>query len=157
AIFIDGVDEYFNKHVESRPLHPSVTGELSPNVWYWAQLGLVEVAYQLRRINHHLKVFAAVRKEAFARLQASVMSQQYQGSAVDIVYPVERLREIFVNNIRLEKTDRMVQPSRLRADPVEAFLGRTSVLDVQTGEHEDAFEYISRNTLLRPRDLMTVG
>jgi hypothetical protein len=66
AIFIDGVDEYFNKHIERASL-PSVTGPLSPSVWYFAQLGLVEVAYQLRRINHHLKVFAAVRKEAYAR------------------------------------------------------------------------------------------
>src|SRR6266545_3509064 len=68
AIFIDGVDEYFNKHVEDRGVSPSVTGELSPSIWYFAQLGLVEVAYQLRRINHHLKVFAAVRKEAYSRL-----------------------------------------------------------------------------------------
>ena len=86
AIFIDGVDEYFNKHVEALGVSPSVTGELSPNVWHCAQLGLVEVAYQLRRINHHLKVFAAVRKEAYARLpQRTAMSQQYRGSAVDIV------------------------------------------------------------------------
>ncbi len=55
AIFIDGVDEYFNKHIESRASLPSVTGPLSSSVWYFAQLGLVEVAYQLRRINHHLK------------------------------------------------------------------------------------------------------
>ena len=157
AIFIDGVDEYFNKHVETRPSHPSVTGQLSPNVWYFAQLGLVQVAYELRRINHHLKVFAAVRKEAFARLQTTVMSQQYQGSAIDIVYPVESLREIFANNIRLEKSDRMVLPGRLRTDPVEAFLGRKKVLRIYTGEHEGAFDYISRNTLLRPRDLMTIG
>ena len=75
AIFIDGVDEYFNKHIESRASLPSVTGPLSPDVWYFAQLGLVEVAYQLRRINHHLKVFAAIRKEAYARLSATVMSQ----------------------------------------------------------------------------------
>jgi hypothetical protein len=33
AIFIDGVDEYFNKHVESVGTPPSVTGQLSPNVW----------------------------------------------------------------------------------------------------------------------------
>jgi class 3 adenylate cyclase len=157
AIFIDGVDEYFNKHVESRVGRPSVTGQLSPNVWYFAQLGLVQVAYELRRINHHLKVFAAVRKEAFARLQATVMSQQYQGSAIDIVYPTEGLREIFVNNIRLEKSEKMVLPGRLRSDPVEAFLGRKKVLDVYTGEHEDAFDYVTRNTLLRPRDLMTIG
>ena len=48
-----------------------MTGELSPNVWYFAQLGLVEVAYQLRRINHHLKIFAAIRKEAYARAAAA--------------------------------------------------------------------------------------
>ena len=157
AIFIDGVDEYFNKHIESRVSHPSVTGPLSPNVWSFAQLGLVEVAYQLRRVNHHLKIFAAVRKEAYARLQATVMSQQYRGSAIDIVYPVESLKEIFVNNIRLEKPGRMVRPERLRANPLEAFLGRTTVRHVHTGEDEDAFAYICRHTLLRPRDLMTIG
>src|SRR5262249_48536572 len=158
AIFIDGVDEYFNKHVEDRGVSPSVTGELSPNVWHFAQLGLVEVAYQLRRINHHLKVFAAVRKEAYARLpQRTAMSQQYRGSAVDIAYSLESLREIFVNNIRLLKADRMVRPDRLRADPLEAFLGRAHVTHTYTREDEDAFAYVCRHTLLRPRDLMTIG
>jgi hypothetical protein len=157
SIFIDGIDEYFNKHIEGRPASPSVTGELSPNVWYFAQLGLVEVAYQLRRLNHHLKVFAAVRKEAYSRLsQTTVMAQQYRGSAVDIAYSTASLREIFVNNIRLEKSDRMVRPER-RVEPVEAFLGRTSVVHTYTGEEEDVFEYLCRHTLLRPRDLMTVG
>ena len=55
----------------TRRRSPSVTGELSPNVWYFSQLGLVEVAYQLRRINHHLKVFAAIRKEAYARCRSA--------------------------------------------------------------------------------------
>ena len=158
TIFIDGIDEYFNKHVECLPINPSVTGELSPDVWYFSQLGLVEVAYQLRRINHHLKVFAAIRKEAYARLpQRTAMVQQYRGSAVDIVYSPESLREIFINNVRLVKSDRMVQPGRARSNPLEAFLGRTSVTDTYTREEEDAFEYICRHTLLRPRDLMTIG
>ena len=158
AMFIDGIDEYFNKHVEDGPNQPSVTGELSPEVWYFAQLGLVEVAYQLRRINHHLKVFAAIRKEAYARLpQRTAMAQQYRGSAVDIVYSPESLREIFVNNIRLGKIDRMVLPALARTNPLEAFLGRTSVTDAYTGEEEDVFEYVCRHTLLRPRDLMTIG
>src|SRR5262245_42601307 len=158
AIFIDGVDEYFNKHVENLGVSPSVTGELSPDVWHFAQLGLVEVAYQVRRINHHLKVFAAVRKEAYARLpHRTAMSQQYRGSAVDIAYSPESLREIFANNIRLLKPDRMVQPERLRADPVEAFLGCTRVTHTYTREDEDAFAYVCRHTLLRPRDLMTIG
>ena len=117
AIFIDGVDEYFNKHIDTTPHRTSVGGELSPEIWHFAQLGLVEVAYQLRRINHHLKVFAAVRKEAYARLQRTVMGQQYRGSAVDVAYPIPSLREIFVNNVRLEKADRMVRPERLRNAP----------------------------------------
>jgi class 3 adenylate cyclase len=158
AIFIDGVDEYFNKHVESREASPSVTGELSPNVWHFAQLGLVEVAYQLRRINHHLKVFAAVRKEAYGRLpQRTAMSQQYRGSAVDIAYSPQSLREIFVNNIRLLKADRMARPERSRTDSLEAFLGRLHVTHTYTREDEDAFDYVCRHTLLRPRDLMTIG
>jgi class 3 adenylate cyclase len=158
TIFIDGIDEYFNKHVENLPASPSVTGELSANVWYYSQLGLVEVAYQLRRINHHLKVFAAIRKEAYARLpQRTAMAQQYRGSAVDIVYSPESLREIFVNNVRLVKGDRMVQAERARTSPLEAFLGRVSVVDTYTREEEDAFEYVCRHTLLRPRDLMTIG
>ena len=158
ALFIDGVDEYFNKHVEGLANHPSVTGELSPNVWHFAQLGLVEVAYQLRRINHHVKVFAAVRKEAYARLATTtVMSQQYRGSAVDIAYSRQSLREIFVNNVRLVKRELMADPERLRADPLAAFLGRSAVTDTYTREEEDCFEYICRHTLLRPRDLMTIG
>ncbi len=158
TIFVDGIDEYFNKHVEEVPTNPSVTGELSPDVWYYSQLGLVEVAYQLRRINHRLKVFAAIRKEAYARLpQRTAMVQQYRGSAVDIAYSPESLREIFVNNIRLVKPDRMVLPGRERTRPLEAFLGRTSVTDTYTREEEDVFGYVCRHTLLRPRDLMTIG
>jgi class 3 adenylate cyclase len=158
AIFIDGVDEYFNKHVEGPTSHPSVTGELSPNIWHFAQLGLVEVSYQLRRINHHIKVFAAVRKEAYARLaKTTVMAQQYRGSAVDISYSRQSLREIFLNNVRLLKSDTMVRPERLRADPLEAFLGQTTVTDAYTREQEGSFEFIYRHTLLRPRDLMTIG
>jgi hypothetical protein len=158
AIFIDGIDEYFNKHVEELPVNPSVTGELSPDVWHHSQLGLVEVAYQLRRINHRLKLFAAIRKEAYGRLpQRTAMVQQYRGSAVDIAYSPESLREIFVNNVRLLKPDRMVLPERARAHPLEAFVGCTGVIDAYTREEEDVFGYICRHTLLRPRDLMTIG
>ena len=50
--------------------------------------------------------------------QRTAMSQQYRGSAVDIVYSPESLREIFVNNIRLLKADRMIRPEQLRTDPL---------------------------------------
>lgn len=158
SIFVDSVDEYFNKHVETRGSRSSAAGEIDPNIWYFSQLGLVEVGYQLRRINHHLKIFAAVRKEAFLRLpESTVMSQQYQGSAVDIVYSIESLCEIFVNNIRREPASRLVLPDRVKDDPIAAFFGTTHVTHGYTGEREELFDYVCRHTLLRPRDFMTIG
>jgi hypothetical protein len=156
AIFIDGIDEYFNKHVEDQPANASVTGELSPNVWFFAQLGLVEVAYQLRRINHHLKIFAAI-KEACARCRSAQRWSNSTAAAQSTSSTPGSLHEIFVNNVRMVKPDRMVKPEIAKSRPLEAFLGRTSVVDIYTREEEDAFEYICRHTLLRPRDLMTIG
>ena len=158
AIFIDNVDEYFNKHVRRAVGRASDTGEISPNIWYFAQMGLVEVAYQLRRVNHHLKVFAAVRKEAFLKFdEMTSMVQQYRGSAIDIHYTLESLREIFENNIRREKERNLVAPELLRTNPVEAFLGQRTIPNPLTHEEEDAFDYIARHTLRRPRDFMTIG
>jgi hypothetical protein len=84
------------------------------------------------------------------------MSQQYR-AAPWTSCTHESLREIFVNNILLVKVDRMVLPARARVNPIEAFLGRTTITDTYTREEEDAFEYLCRHTLLRPRDLMTIG
>jgi hypothetical protein len=159
ALFIDSIDEYFNKHLMTKTAtRASHAGELSPNVWYFSQMGLVEVAYQLRRVSHQLKVFVAIRKEAFARFdETTSMAQQYRGSAVDIVYSPASLREIFINNVRREPPRNLVDPGRLKSDPLGAFFGTGAVTHEHTRESEDVFEYVCRYTLRRPRDLMTVG
>jgi len=158
AIFIDSVDEYFNKHIHTPSWRASYSGELSPNIWFLSQMSLVEIAYQLRRITKHLKVFISVRKEAFERLaEMSPMVQQYRGSAIDATYSENSLRQIFVNNIRGERKSNLAAPDALGNDPVLAFLGLSTTTHGFTGEPEDAFGYIERHTLMRPRDLMTVG
>jgi hypothetical protein len=159
AIFIDSIDEYFNKHITTQvTTRTSHAGELSPNVWYFSQMGLVEVAYQLRRVSHQLKVFVAIRKEAFVKFdETTSMAQQYRGSTVDIVYSPASLREIFINNVRRETPRNLVDPGRLKSDPLAAFFGTDVVTHDHTGECEDVFEYVCRHTLRRPRDFMTVG
>ena len=159
AIFIDSIDEYFNKHITTQvATRASHAGELSPNVWYFSQMGLVEVAYQLRRVSHQLKVFVAIRKEAFAKLdETTSMTQQYRGSTVDIAYSPASLREIFINNVRREPPRNLVEPGRLKSDPLGAFFGTDVVTHDHTGEREDVFEYVCRHTLRRPRDFMTIG
>ena len=158
AVFIDSVDEYFNKHIHTPAWRASFSGELSPDIWFLSQMSLVEVAYQLRRITKHLKVYASVRKEAFNRLAASSpMVQQYRGSAIDASYSEASLKQIFANNVQRERKTNLAQPEKIGDDPIAAFLGRTSTTHTFTGIEEDAFDYIERHTLLRPRDLMTVG
>ena len=159
AVFIDSIDEYFNKHITTQDTkRASHAGELSPNVWYFSQMGLVEVAYQLRRVSHQLKVFIAIRKEAFARFdETTSMAQQYRGSTVDIVYSPASLREIFINNVRREPARNLVEPGQLKNDPLAAFFGTDVVTHDYTGEREDIFDYVCRHTLRRPRDFMTVG
>jgi hypothetical protein len=159
AIFIDSIDEYFNKHITTQvTARASHAGELSPSVWYFSQMGLVEVAYQLRRVSHQLKVFVAIRKEAFARFdETTSMTQQYRGSTVDIVYSPASLREIFINNVRRESPRNLVDAGRLKSDPLGAFFGTDVVTHDHTGEREDVFEYVCRHTLRRPRDFMTIG
>ena len=159
AIFIDSIDEYFNKHITTQATRPaSHAGELSPNIWYFSQMGLVEVAYQLRRVSHQLKVFVAIRKEAFAKFEETTsMAQQYRGSTVDIVYSPAGLREIFINNVRRETARNLVDPGRLKSEPLAAFFGTDVVTHDHTSEREDVFEYVCRHTLRRPRDFMTVG
>ena len=156
AIFLDSVDEYFKKHLLA--MSASDTGELDWGVWYFSQMGLVEAAYQVRRITHHLKVFAAVRKEAFAQFdETTEMVQQYRGSAIDLTYSPESLREIFANNIQHERKRDLVAPGKLSTDRVVAFVGLNEVTHSYTRENEPIFDYIFRHTLGRPRDLMTIG
>ncbi len=156
AIFIDSIDEYFNNHILE--LTPADAGELSPDIWYFAQMGLVEAAYELRRLTHHLKVFASIRKEAFDRFGAATpMVQQYRGSTVDMHYSNESLGEIFAGNASREKPRNLANASLLKEDPVSAFLALTHVTHAHTGDVEEIGAYVLRHTLGRPRDLMTIG
>ena len=121
-------------------------------------MGLVEAAYQLRRLTHRIKIFAAIRKEAFEKLgETNPMVQQLRGSTVDMSYSRQSLREIFETNIRRERPRHLVDKSVLRTEPFAALLGFTQVRHTYTGEDEEIFNYIYRHTLGRPRDLMTIG
>ena len=88
ALFIDSLDEYFHKHLATATPRRGDAGELSPEIWHLSQIALLETAYQLRRVNHHIKVFAAIRREAVGRLDdATPMVLQYRGSILDVTYP----------------------------------------------------------------------
>ena len=133
AIFIDGVDEYFNKHIESRASHPSVTGQLSPNVWYFAQLGLVQVAYELRRDQPSPQGLRG-RPEGGLRAApddgdvAAVSAAAPSTSST----PSRACARSSSTTSGWRSPTGWCCPDRLRADPVEAFLGRKKILHAYT-------------------------
>jgi hypothetical protein len=154
--FIDNVDEHFNAHL--KPLEYGSQGATDKTIWYHAQIGLATAIRELHPQNHHVKIYASIRSEAFSRLLSdSPIAQQLEGSALKIEYQREDLRQIFIRNLLAEPDENCVSPHA--EDPFERFFGPEGLrLDhSHVGEVEDIWDYIARHTLGRPRDLMTVG
>ncbi len=159
AAFIDNVDEHFNEHLAGNGgVVRSSYGATSKNVWYQAQTGLANAIRALHVQNHHIKLFASIRSEAFAQLtHNSPVATQLEGEALRIEYDGDDLREIFVRNLMAEAKSRCVAP-RAR-EPFERVFGRPCLYvdHPHVGEAEPIWDYILRHTLGRPRDLMVIG
>lgn len=157
AIFIDNIDEYFNRHLDPTAAE-SVAGVLEPELWYTSQMGLVLSFFNLHKFNHHVKLFASIRKEALLRYKRQqVLFQQVSERTIDLRYSRLDLERIFVNNVRREAKDRFVAPERFTKDPIGAWFGLASIRHKQVGVGESLFQYLARHTLSRPRDLMQIG
>lgn len=154
ALFIDNIDEYFDTHLSQ----PHNMGGVDKRIWYVAQGGLASAVRDLHLQNHHIKVFASLRSEAFSYLRQHAMAgQQLDGSAVQISYSDEDLRTIFSNNLRGEQDDDCARP--FAQEPFERFFGPSalSIVHPRVRERESIWSYVLRHTLMRPRDLMTIG
>ena len=156
AVFVDSLDEFFHKHIMS--YDSGEVGEISPGIWIYSQMALVEAAYDLRKkCTHHLKVFGSLRKEAFEKCSATTeMMQQYRDSIVDLHYSSDSLRKILISNIRAERPSNLVDRTALKQDPLPAFFGIAQVTHSFTKATVDIFNYVVRHTMCRPRDLMTI-
>lgn len=160
AAFIDNVDEYFEIHIDKdKYSSSSAEGQISKDIWYLSQIGLIESIYQITQKNQHIKIFASIRKEVFAKLhQHDSKSVQYKGNSIDLIYSKEELKKIFVLNIENESKDRLVKPEVLTDDPIYSFCGvKTVTHGYVEDQTEETFDYIYRHTLQRPRDLMVIG
>ncbi|NOR78406.1 MAG: hypothetical protein GQ523_08315 [Methanophagales archaeon] len=161
AIFIDNVDEYFGGHLGQHGERSSVTGVLSSELWYNAQIGLINAIWVLSGQSSHIKVFASIRKEAWERLlRNDPIGLQKKGSALDIGYTKSELKDIFEKNIkRMNKKD-LVNANFINEDLIYAFLGLSDnkIANARVdNQKEDIFDYIYRHTLKRPRDFMVIG
>jgi class 3 adenylate cyclase len=163
AFFIDNVDECLERSLKGiragEPrAYPSGHPWRLPEPWTLAQLALARAAFDINRLNSHVRVYAALRREAWLRLgDFDAGAAQMNGRVVEIRYSREDLREIFLKNIAVESPDRLCD--RAAGELLARFVGpqNVSIVHDLTGDREDFFDFVLRHTLLRPRELMAIG
>ena len=110
AAFVDNVDEYFDAHLTSQERTKGHVGATEKRFWYTAQTGLAKAIRSLHGINHHIKIFASIRKEAFQQLlDVDPRAQQFEGSAIKIQYDSHDLLNIFTRNLGLEPDTNLIE------------------------------------------------
>lgn len=153
AIFIDNVDEYFNRAV-SYSDRSRVEDDIRHTLWVNAQLGLAKAAREINSVNNHIKVFASVRQEAFQiSRRRDPLALQILGNTLQLEYDFDDLKEVLLKNIEAEDVRNLVSPSA--QDPIERFFGKhASVIEHSyTNEDETIINFVLRHTLMRPRDI----
>jgi hypothetical protein len=163
AFFIDNIDECLERSLaDTRAVARARAGaahrEPPPGPWTLAQLALARAAFDINRLNTHVRVYAALRREAWLRLaDVDAGAAQMNGRVVEIAYTNDDLREIFLKNIALEPPGRLCD--RTARDPIARFVGAQNVnlTHELSGRREDFFDFVLRHTLLRPRELMAIG
>lgn len=158
AIFIDNVDEMFRYHLDTDREEMNKGGMFSPDIWYRSQIGLINAVRTISNNNHHIKVFASIRKEAFYKyMREDTNALQAKDNVTDLTYTKEELRDIFIINVNKLDEKQLAKPGLMELDRIEAFIGLKEVTNSHIGDNEPIFDYMYRHTLKRPRDLMEMG
>jgi len=156
ALFIDNIDEYFGSVLSPKLIATSMVRG-SVEGWVYSQVGLIGAAHEISGLNHHIKIYASIRSEAFEFFESSTpMGMQIEGSSIRLSYTKNDLIGIFENNISLEDDDNLVMTN---GKVIENFLGRDSLIIENrfVAETERIQDYLLRHTLMRPRDIVHIG
>jgi hypothetical protein len=135
AVFIDAFDQ---------SLQEAFPANL--DAWRAGQLGLIKAAHTLFTKNHHVKVFATIRQEAWAGF-LDADRQVIKGKSL-ILEPTEiDLKRIFLGAVT----------RNTQFETIEGFLGVDKVENVYCNQSEDCFKYLLRHSSGSPRSLMQFG
>lgn len=167
GVFIDSIDEAFDKHVgetlwdATNKLQGSGRqGVVKESIWVSAQLGLVAAARDLQRANRHVGVYFAVRREAL-NANRSALALQELSLIQDLRYSAETAKDIFLSRVNVVPTSRLADSNAHNA--LDRFLGFDSIPHWLVKDKdgmpvsEDAFQFLYRHTFGRVRELLHLG
>lgn len=134
-VFIDAFDQ---------TLTESFPGNLE--AWKNGQLGLAKAAHTLHTKNHHVRVLATIRQEAWAGF-IDDDREVIRGKALILEHTETDLKNLF-----LKAVQRYTQHQTL-----EEWLGIETIDNICCGEKEKIFHYIFRHSTGSARSLMQFG
>lgn len=115
-------------------------------LWVSIQVGLLEAAWDLMRMNAHVKVYCSIRLEAYENYE-SPNKHSISGEVSVIKYDIADLKEMLNALIYFYEGKESLQD----------FVKLGMIKNPITHEREDVFEYIYRHTLMRPRDFVYIS
>ncbi|AUX44569.1 protein kinase [Sorangium cellulosum] len=130
-IFVDKIDQALRR--------------LPRAAWIHMQAGMIEAAWDLMNANRHVKIFAAIREEAFSAYESDIKTNLY-GATSTLRYAKHELFEL------LEKLTYYYE--RL---PLREFIHLDVVSTGRSARGERAVDFLYRHTLGRPRDLVILA
>lgn len=129
-IFIDKVDQAFLGYKEK--------------MWHSMQIGLMEAAWSCMRSNHHIKIYASLRIEAYIN-HISPNTKALTGEVFNLAYSKNDLGGI------LDSLSSFYENKKFHE-----FIGFADFINPITNENEKVLDYIYRHTTGTPRDLVCI-
>lgn len=167
GVFIDSIDEAFDKHVGETLWDVTMKargsgrqGVVKESIWISAQLGLIAAARDLNRANRRVGVYFAVRREAL-QANRSVLALQEESLIQELHYSAETVKRIFMSRVSAIPKARLAAPEE--TDELKRFLGFTHIPHwrVRDAEgnppQEEAFAFLYRHTFGRIREVLELG
>ena len=113
-------------------------------IWITMQNGLLGAAWDIGRLNTHVKVFLSIRKEAYSFIEMSRDANAIQSSVAQIYYSKNDLKEMI---------DHLIFYYEKKTD-LDEFLGVKKLRNVITFSEESVFNFMYRYSIGRPRDFV---
>lgn len=116
-----------------------------PNIWYYSQLGLLSAAFDLRKTNNHIKIYASLDRMVLEHIDiVGEIKTQVLGTILNLYYSYDDLKQMYKMTIENEHNSNLNLPEHKKNDPDLSMFGIVGY----------SFHDIYRMSLKRPRDIM---
>jgi TIR domain len=120
--------------------------QINLDIWAAGQRGLLRSAWNISRHNHHIKVYATIRQEAYASFSGQD-AMKMRGSILLLEYSKDDLRALLEKLIfHYEEITDLLK-----------FVGLDSVFNQYVKRREEVFDYVHRHLIDVPRWYASLG